>query len=100
MSMGNPFAWPPNPNALKAGATAMAEAQRVGAKSERERDYIAALASFFENWETTDHRPRALALEKAMGQLAARYPRDDEAQILHALLLDVTALATDKTFAN
>jgi hypothetical protein len=39
MSMGNPFAWPPNTNALKAGAAAMVEAQGVGAKSERERDY-------------------------------------------------------------
>jgi len=100
MSMGNPFAWPPNPNALKAGAAAMAEAQRVGAKSERERDYIAALAAFFKDWETTDHRPRAVAFEKAMEGVATRYPQDIEAQILYALVLNVTALPTDKTFAN
>jgi hypothetical protein len=100
MSMGNPFAWPPNPNALKAGAAAMVEAQRVGAKSERERDYIAALATFFKDWETTDHRTRAVAFEKAMEGLTAKYPTDDEAQILYALVLNVTALPTDKTFAN
>jgi len=100
MSMGNPFAWPPNPNALKAGAAAMTEAQRVGAKTERERDYIAALAAFFKDWETTDHRPRALAFEKAMEGVAARYPQDDEAQVLYALVLNVTAVPTDKTFAN
>ena len=100
MSMGNPLAWPPNPNALKVGAAAMAEAQRVGAKSERERDYIAVLAAFFKDWETTDHRPRAVAFEKAMEAVAARYPQDDEAQILYALVLNVTALPTDKTFAN
>lgn len=100
MSMGNPLAWPPNPNALKAGAAAMAEAQRVGAKSERERDYLAALAAFFRDSETADHRPRALALEKAMEGLAAKYPGDDEAQILYALLLNVNALPTDKTFAR
>ena len=76
MSMGNPFAWPPNPNALKAGAAAMAEAQRVGAKSERERDYIAALGVFFKDWETTDHRPRAVAFEKALEGVAARYPQE------------------------
>src|SRR5574340_1145516 len=29
MSMGNPFTWPPNPTALKAGAAALAEAQRL-----------------------------------------------------------------------
>lgn len=100
MSMGNPLAWPPNPNALKAGATAMVEARRVGAKSERERDYIAALGAFFKDWETTEHRSRAVAFEKAMEGVAARYPQDDEAQILYALLLNVTAMPTDKTFAN
>ena len=99
-SMGNPLAWPPNPSALKAGAAAMAEAQRVGAKSERERDYIAALAALFKDWETVDHRTRALAFEKGMEGVAARYPQDLEAQILYALVLNVTALPTDKTFTN
>jgi tetratricopeptide (TPR) repeat protein len=100
MSMGNPFAWPANPKAMQAGATAMADAQRVSAKTERERDYIAALGAFFKDWETADYRPRAVAFEKAMAGLAARYPEDDEAQILYALVLDATAVATDKTFAN
>ncbi|HXH13178.1 MAG TPA: hypothetical protein VNP04_25815 [Alphaproteobacteria bacterium] len=100
MSMGNPFAWPPNLNALKAGAAAMAEAQRVGAKSPRERDYIAALGTFFKDWEATEHRSRAVAFEKAMEDVAARYPNDVEAQILYALVLNATALPADKTFAN
>lgn len=100
MSMGNPLAWPPNTIALKAGAAASAESQRVGARSQRESDYIAALAVFFKDWETTEHRPRAVALAAAMESLAARYPDDVEARILYALFLNVTALPTDKTFAN
>ena len=100
MSMGNPFAWPPNPNALKAAAAAMVQAQRIGAKSERERDYIGALTTFVKDWETRDHRTRAVAYEKAMEGLVAKYPADDEARILYALVLNVTALPTDKTFAN
>ncbi|MEN6584661.1 MAG: hypothetical protein ABFE02_01240 [Sulfuricella sp.] len=100
MSMGNPLAWPPSPSALTAGATASAEAQRVGAKTQRERDYIAALAVFFKDRDTTEHRPRALALESAMESVAVRYPDDAEAQILYALMLNVTALPTDKTFAK
>lgn len=100
MSMGNPFGWPPNPNALKAGAAASAESRRVSARTERERDYIDALAVFFKDWETAEHRPRVLAFEKAMESLANRYPDDVEAQVLYALLLNVTALPTDKTFAN
>jgi hypothetical protein len=100
MSLGNPFTWPSNPNAAKAGAPAMADAVRISAKSERERDYIAALAVFYKDWEATDVRVRALALEKAMEGVAAKYPTDDEAQILYALVLNATALASDKSFAN
>ncbi len=100
MAMGNPFAWPPTPKALDIAAAAMAEAERIGARTERERDYIAALSVFFPQRDTEPHRARAVALQKAMDGLAARYPKDDEAQILNALLLDATALPTDKTFAN
>jgi tetratricopeptide (TPR) repeat protein len=100
MSMGNPFSWSTNPNASKAGAPAAAEAGRVGAKSERERDYIAALGALFKDWETTEFRPRAVAYEKAMEGIAAKYPDDVEAQILYALALNITILPTDKSFAN
>jgi hypothetical protein len=100
MAMGNPFTWPSNPNAAQAGAPAAAEAQRVGAQSERERDYIAALSMFFRDWRTTEFRPRALAFEQAMESVAAKYPQDGEARILYALVLNITALPTDKTFAN
>jgi tetratricopeptide (TPR) repeat protein len=100
MSMGNPFAWPANPNAMKAASAAAAEARRVGAGTQRERDYIEAAGVYFKDWESVDHRTRAVAWEKAMGALAQRYPEDLEARVLHALLLVATALPTDKTFAN
>jgi hypothetical protein len=61
---------------------------------------VAALAAYFKDRETTEHRPRVVAFEQAMGGVAARYPTDDEAKILHALMLDATAVPTDKTFAN
>jgi hypothetical protein len=100
MSLGNPFAWPANPAAMKAAAAEASNAQSVSAKTQRERDYISALQLLFLNWETTEHRPRVVSFEKAMGEVAARYPEDDEAKILHALLLDATALAADKTYTN
>jgi hypothetical protein len=100
MSMGNPFTWAANPDASRAGASAAAEANRVGARSERERDYIAALRAFFKDWETTGFRPRAIAFEEAMEDVAAKYPEDEEAQILYALALNITALPTDKRYAN
>src|SRR6266516_1979625 len=43
---------------------------------------------------------RAVAHANAMEQLARRYPEDSEASVFYALVLDVTALPTDKTFAN
>lgn len=100
MSLGNPFAWPANPVAMKAAATSASAAQSVGARTQRERDYITALQALFLNWETTEHRPRVVAFEKAMGEVVTRYQEDDEAKILHALLLDATALPADKTYAN
>ncbi|MNZ72892.1 Tetratricopeptide repeat protein [compost metagenome] len=100
MSMGNPYTWAANPNAAAAGAPAAAEAQRVGAKSERENAYIGALALLLKDWQTTEFRPRALAYEKAMEGVTRQYPEDDEARILYALALNITASPTDKTFAN
>jgi tetratricopeptide (TPR) repeat protein len=100
MSLGNPFTWPPAPKTWKEGASAVTNAQRVGVGSEREHDYIVALAAFFKDWETTDYRPRLLAFQDAMKDVAARYPRDIEAQILYALVLNATALPADKTFSN
>ena len=99
-ALGNPFAWPPPAKALQAGAIAMDKAKQVGARSERERDYIAALAKFYEASDKTEHRPRALAWEAAMEQLAARYPDDEEAQVFYALSLIANALPTDKSFKN
>jgi hypothetical protein len=41
---------------MKAAVAAVAEAQRIGAGSERERDYIAALGVFLNDWESIDFR--------------------------------------------
>ncbi|RHW22687.1 hypothetical protein [Pseudomonas jilinensis] len=100
MSMGNPFTWATNPNASKAGAPDAELAIKISATSERERDYIAALGNLFENWETTEFRPRALAYEQAMEALANKYQEDVEAQILYALALNITAQPADKSFTN
>ena len=100
MSMGNPFTWPANPNAMKAAAAAAGEAARLGGGSAREREYIEAMGAFFRDWESVDYRTRVVAWEKAMERIAQSYPEDVEAQVLYALLLNATALPTDKTFAN
>jgi hypothetical protein len=95
----NPFSPPPAKN-LADGWAALEQARQLGAKSAREADYVAALAEFYRNADTQDHRTRVLAYEQAMAQLHARYPDDSEAAIYYALALNVAALPTDKTYAK
>jgi hypothetical protein len=95
----NPHVAPPAKN-LAEGAAAIAKGQSVGAKTQRERDYIDALAVMYAGYDKVDHRTRIQAYSKAMEQLAQRYPNDDEAQIHYALSLNTSASAADKTYAN
>jgi tetratricopeptide (TPR) repeat protein len=97
---GNPFTWPLTGRALPDGWAAVQKAQAAPAKTERERDYIAAVEAFYKDWDKVDHRTRALAYVKAMEGLAQRHPEDTEASVFYALALDVTAPSTDKTYAN
>jgi len=90
----------PGPADLKAGTAVMEKAKLVGAKTQRERDYIAAIETFYRDADKLDHRTRALAYEKVMEQLQARYPDNREAAIFHALALLATAPPTDKTYVN
>src|SRR5215813_13447027 len=85
---------------LAEGAAALAKGKSVGAKTQRERDYLDALGAMYADFEKVDHRARMQAYAKAMEQLAQRYPDDDEAQIYYALALNTSALPADKTYAN
>ncbi len=98
--LGNPFGWPPSPKALADGWAAVERAKAAGAKTQRERDYIGAIETFYKDADKIDHRTRALAYRQAMEQLAARYPEDREAAVFYALALNATALPTDKTYAD
>jgi len=95
----NPHVAPPAKN-LADGAAAIAKGKSVGAKTQRERDYIDALAVMYADSDKVDHRTRIQAYAKSMEQLAQRYPNDDEAQIHYALALNTSASPADKTYAN
>jgi len=95
----NPHVAPPVKN-LAEGAQALAKGKALGAKTQRERDYLDALGAMYADHDKVDHRTRVLAYLKAMEQLAQRYPDDDEAQIYYALALNVAASPADKTYAN
>src|SRR6478609_1449205 len=95
----NPHVPTPAKN-LAEGAAAIAKGKSVGAKTQRERDYIDALAVIYADHDKLGHFPRTQAYANAMEQLAQRYPDDDEAQIHYALALNTSASPADKTYAN
>jgi hypothetical protein len=100
MSVWNQIWAPPRPDNLKTGSDAIARAVAVGAKTQRERDYLDALAAFYADHDKLDHRSRATAYMLKMEQVAQRYPDDREARIFYALSLLATADGLDKTYKN
>ena len=101
-SLDNPFAWPNivSPAALERGPEFLEKARSTGLKSQRERDYVDALAVFFVDPASRDHRTRARALETALEQVMQRYPQDSEAAILYALVLSANFDPADRTYAK
>jgi len=97
--VNNPHGAIPAPN-LAPGLAAIQQAKAIGAKSERERDYINALAAMYVGYDNTPQPVRVQSYLKAMEALAAKYPDDDEAQIFYAITLNVAASPADKTYAN
>jgi len=69
MTYWHPIWQAPGPTDLKAGNAAVEKAKLTGAKTQRERDYIAAIDTFYKDADKLDHHTRALAYEKAMEQL-------------------------------
>ena len=100
MSLYHPVWAPATPTELQKGWAAVEKAKTVGGLTVRERDYIAAIETFYRDSGTLDHRNRALAYEKAMERVSLSHPKDREAQIFYALALLGTALNNDKTYAN
>jgi hypothetical protein len=98
MSLWNQLWAPPRPNNLAAGGTAIEKARGIAAKSQREADYIDALATFYLDADKLDHRTRAAAYARKMEQVARHYPDDREARIFYALSLLASADPLDKTY--
>lgn len=88
----------PTPDEFKRGDEAAEKAAGVGAKTDREKAYIAAINTYYS--ESLDHPARMREYESAMAKLEAANPKDREAAIFHALALIGTADAKDKTYAQ
>lgn len=91
---------PPTPADLQAGSVAVEKAIAAGAKTQRERDYIAAMQIFYKDSDKRTHTTRALDYQKSMQQIYEQYPQDTEAAIFYALAVRANAPIDDKTYAN
>lgn len=102
MTLYHPLWEKPSTEALKNGWAMVGKARAVGAKTDRERDYISAIELFYKDYAISDHLARTLAYEKAMEQLHSRYPEDSEAGVFYslALIASAQALPTDKAYAR
>ncbi|HEX2828062.1 MAG TPA: hypothetical protein VHP37_17040 [Burkholderiales bacterium] len=84
----NPLVGPFDAATLKRGLDAVRKGEAIGAKTGRERDWLAAIKAFYADYETVDQDTRTRNYEKAMERLAKKYPNDVEAKIFHALALN------------
>ena len=101
MSNYHPLWAPPTPAELKKGWTAVEKAKTAGARTPRERGYIAAVEVFYKDNDTLDHRKRAFAYSDAMKQQSAGNPSDNEAAVFYALSLIATGMMSpDKTYVR
>jgi tetratricopeptide (TPR) repeat protein len=100
MSNYHPLWSPPTVPELEKGSKAVAIAQSITSKTKKESGYIDAIASFYKDWNTTDHHSRAVRFEKAMEKTYNEFPNDKEVATFYALSLDAAADPTDHSFVN
>lgn len=99
--MSNPLAGAgSSPKGAAQAQAAIEQGRKIGAKTQRERDYIEAVASYYDNWANRFEPDRQRSRAKAFEALASRYPDDDEAQIFYALYLAGTQSQADQTYAT
>lgn len=99
ISMSNPLGGGGSSSYMAERAKAAIEdGRRIGAKTQRERDYIEAIAAYYDDWANRPEKTRQMNRAKAFETLAARYPDDDEAQIFYALYLAGTQSLADQSY--
>jgi hypothetical protein len=85
---------------LQAGQESAERGKIVGAGTERERAWLAAVGKLYSGFESTPQQARWLAYRDAMGDVAAKYADDHEAPIFYALALAASQDPADKTYAG
>ena len=101
MSNYHPLWAPPTPAELARGLTAAEKAKAIGADTQRERQYVDAIDTFYKDSDKVDYRTRTFAYNDAMKQVYKENKTDTEAAVFYALSLITTGtMSSDKTYAR
>src|SRR5215470_19398987 len=98
--LGNTLSGPPPRADAQAAWDALEKARAIGPKTQRERDWIDALSSYYRDHDKVPLDARLAAYNSAMEQMTQRYPDDYEARVFYALTLQASASRADTTYAN
>jgi hypothetical protein len=96
--LGNTLGGAPPAKSAAAGWESIQKAIAIGAKTERERDWINSLAAYYRNHEKTPVTARLVAYTKATEELTRKYPDDFEVWVFHALNLQASAPKDDMQY--
>jgi hypothetical protein len=98
--LGNTLVGPPTRENANAAWAELEKARAIGAKTERERDWIEALSAYYRDHDKTAVNVRLAAYRAALERMVGRYPDDFEARVFYALALQAAASPTDTAYAD
>jgi tetratricopeptide (TPR) repeat protein len=98
MTQLRPLWAPPTQAEFEKGHAAAQRALEIGAPTEREQAYIAAVAAYFDDDEALNHRARLAAWTRAQQAVHTAHPDDVDAGAFYALSQLATASPDDREF--
>jgi hypothetical protein len=99
--MQNPLAGQgASPKAAEEAQAAIEQGRKAKRSTRRERDYLEAVAAYYKDFGDRSEASRQKSRSDAYQELAAKYPKDDEAQIFAALYMAGTQSQADQTYAS
>ncbi len=100
MTQFHPLWAPPSKKELKKGHEAAMKANELKPGTPREQSYVDAVAAFYTDWDTTDHKSRIQAWSDGQKNVLDANPEDVNAGAFYSLSLLATAPKADKSFKN
>jgi tetratricopeptide (TPR) repeat protein len=90
----------PDTATIQRGEAEVKAADLLRPQTSRERDYVAAIGSFYAGTDKRNHQARAVAYAQAMKQIYQNYPDDREGAAFYALSLLASEPENDTTLSN